>query len=68
MKLVDGHCAALHVDPESGRFVCRIYERRPSTCRELARGSAECEGERTTKRERPLIALRIAARRAPDRA
>jgi uncharacterized protein len=30
-------------------FFCTIYERRPQICRDLARGSPECEGERATK-------------------
>jgi Fe-S-cluster containining protein len=57
MRMVDGHCAALVVDARSGRFVCSMYEARPDTCRDLARGSPACAGERETKRERPLLAL-----------
>ncbi len=60
MRMHDGHCVALRVMPE-GAFLCDIYEERPSTCRDLAESSRACEGERTTKGERPgqaLIALR----------
>ncbi len=55
MKMTDGHCAALALrrtaegDPE---FFCTIYEKRPQVCRDLERGSPECEGERATKAER----------------
>ena len=59
MRMTDGHCAALLIDAD-GSFACRIYAHRPSTCRELERGSPSCLGERDTKSERPLVALRIA--------
>ena len=57
MNMVDGHCAALVLDPAKRQFVCSIYEDRPSTCRDLGRGSAACEGERHEKGERPLLLL-----------
>ncbi|HEX8796540.1 MAG TPA: YkgJ family cysteine cluster protein, partial [Polyangiaceae bacterium] len=44
MRLADGHCAALRVEP-SGRFVCTVYETRPEVCRHLERGSPQCAGE-----------------------
>ena len=56
LRLARDRCAALAID--AGRFVCTIYERRPQVCRDLARGSAQCEGERSVKAERPLLALR----------
>jgi Fe-S-cluster containining protein len=59
MRMEDGHCAALRIDPRARAFVCSIYERRPETCRALERGSPACEGERATKHERPLLALRL---------
>jgi|GEM_PF-862883 len=65
MRLIGGHCAALHIG-DDGRFVCSVYERRPDVCRELLRGSSECAGERSLKATRPLIALR-ARRDALDR-
>jgi Fe-S-cluster containining protein len=68
MRMTDGHCAALRVDPEAGRFVCTVYEARPSTCRELERGSPECLGELATKGDRPrryLISCRDRRCRAP---
>lgn len=47
-----GHCAALEVrsTPDGTReFFCTIYEKRPQICRDLARGSPECEGELQSK-------------------
>jgi Fe-S-cluster containining protein len=52
MRMSDGHCAALEVrsgNVGAGDFHCAIYDRRPQICRDLARGSAECDGERETK-------------------
>lgn len=55
MRMRDGHCAALVIrrEAEDARgeadYFCAIYERRPQICRDLARGSAECLGERTVK-------------------
>ncbi|HYP87855.1 MAG TPA: YkgJ family cysteine cluster protein, partial [Polyangiaceae bacterium] len=61
LRMVDGHCAALQLDPESGQLVCDAYAVRPQVCRDLARGSAECRAEREMKSERPLLALRRSA-------
>jgi uncharacterized protein len=58
MRMRDGHCAALGIDPVSGHFVCGCYETRPDVCRDLERGSPACGGERDTKAERPLLLLR----------
>ena len=60
LRMVDGHCAALRIEPDSGHFVCTAYDVRPQTCRDLERASGECFGERHEKAERPLIALRLA--------
>jgi Fe-S-cluster containining protein len=60
LRLEDGRCAALAIDARDGRFVCTVYDRRPRVCRELERGSPACEGERASKGERPLVALRRA--------
>ncbi|WXA95779.1 zinc/iron-chelating domain-containing protein [Pendulispora brunnea] len=57
MRMSDGHCAALVVHKDTGEFLCSVYETRPQTCRDLARGSGACLGEIDTKGERPLIAL-----------
>ena len=50
-----GCCAALDVRTTADgvrEFFCTVYERRPQVCRDLARGSPECEGERATKAHR----------------
>lgn len=60
LRMVDGHCAALRVEPSSGRFYCTAYELRPQICRDLERGASACSGERAAKAERPLLALRRA--------
>jgi Fe-S-cluster containining protein len=56
MKMEGGHCAALTLS--EGRFVCSVYEARPDTCRQLERGSPQCEGEIATKGDRPGLLLR----------
>lgn len=51
----EGRCAALEVraTPDGAReYFCTVYERRPQVCRDLARGSAECAGERELKAAR----------------
>lgn len=56
MRMRDGHCAALEVRIGADRtreYFCAVYERRPQTCRDLARGSPQCEGEIALKRDRP---------------
>lgn len=57
MRLEDGHCAALVVDPDERLFLCSIYEERPDCCRALPRGSGACLGELDAKADRPLIAV-----------
>ena len=61
MHMKDGHCAALAVqsDGNGPRFVCQIYERRPETCRDLARGSPQCEADWDQKAE---LAQAVAAK------
>jgi len=59
MKMSDGHCAALDVRCSvegEAEFFCTIYEQRPQVCRDLARGSPECQGELATKRGRTAVA------------
>jgi uncharacterized protein len=49
MLMSGGHCAALEMRCDNtGRadFFCTIYDRRPQICRDLARGSPQCAGER----------------------
>lgn len=52
LRMQDNHCAALAIrrglDGQAD-FFCTIYERRPQVCRELDRGSPQCEGERLLK-------------------
>lgn len=62
MRMTDGHCGALLIEPGSGRFVCGAYTTRPAVCRELERGSGACQGELGEKSERPLLALGRARR------
>ncbi len=58
MKIEDGHCIALVIDPNSNTpFTCKVYEQRPSICRELERGSPQCLGELATKSS--LVSLRL---------
>jgi Fe-S-cluster containining protein len=58
MRMTHGHCAALVPDAESGTLSCSVYDRRPTTCRELERGGPACAGERWAKGDRPLLLLR----------
>lgn len=58
MKMADGRCAALERrrTPEGESvYFCTVYEQRPQVCRDLARGSPECEGEIAVKGERPAV-------------
>ena len=59
LRMEAGHCAALAIraPDAAGRrvYFCRIYDRRPQTCRDLARGSPECLGELAAKRDRPPL-------------
>lgn len=55
LKMRDGHCAAL--EPRTApdglpEYLCTIYDRRPQTCRDLDRGSPQCDGERALKQAR----------------
>ncbi len=61
MRMSDGHCAALElrVATDGAReYFCTIYEQRPETCHELARGSPQCDGEIALKGARPAKAPR----------
>jgi hypothetical protein len=63
MRIEEGHCAALVIDPVARRFACSIYEMRPDCCRGLERGSGACLGEYHAKIERPLIAVETLLKR-----
>ena len=55
MRMHEGHCGALEIRrmPDGGvNFFCTIYERRPQICRDLARASWQCLGERAAKADR----------------
>jgi hypothetical protein len=56
MRLAGGHCAALRVEAE-GFFFCTVYETRPDACRDLERGSPQCQGELFTKEGRAAARL-----------
>ncbi len=50
MKMAGGHCAALGVRAATdgsgaAEFFCTVYALRPQVCRDLGRGSPECEAE-----------------------
>ena len=52
LRMRDGRCAALRerrAEDGSRESWCAIYEKRPRVCRELGRGSPECEAERALK-------------------
>ena len=56
MRMAGGHCAALEIRPATDGapdFFCTAYEIRPQVCRDLARGSPACAGERAAKQDRP---------------
>ncbi len=56
MRRHENHCAALELrrTPDGApQYFCTIYERRPQTCRDLARGSPHCEAELATKTAPP---------------
>ncbi len=64
MRLEEGHCSALQIDPIEKRLVCSIYASRPDVCRSLERGTGSCLGEFTAKAERPDVAIeRLLAKR-----
>ena len=43
--------AFMHMQGGQPHFACQIYERRPQTCRDLARGSPQCEADWAQKAE-----------------
>ena len=52
MKMSEGHCAALelrHGTEGAVEYFCALYAQRPQICRDLARGSPQCAGERTLR-------------------
>ena len=58
MKMAEGHCAALAVR-KGGRgreYYCTVYEQRPQICRDLARGSPQCQAELEQKATRAAAA------------
>lgn len=63
MRFVDGHCAALTIDPVARRFLCSIYPMRPDCCQALQRGSGACLSDLQEKGDRPLIAVERLLRR-----
>ncbi len=64
LRLEDGHCAALTIDPILKTFHCAMYEQRPDACRALERGSGMCRADRAEKGERPDIAIEVLLQRA----
>lgn len=62
MRMVDGHCAALAIDPAGPSYRCTIYPMRPDVCRSLERGSGACRADRHEKADRPLLAVELLVR------
>ncbi len=66
MRMNDGHCAALAVRPAADstggatEYFCSVYEHRPQICRDLDRGSAQCEGELASKQTQ-VLAMTLAS-------
>ena len=55
MKMEAGHCSALAIRRSAGgvaEYFCTIYDRRPQVCRDLARGSPQCQAELEQKAAR----------------
>jgi Fe-S-cluster containining protein len=48
MKMCNGHCAALKTDVPD-RFVCQVYEDRPTLCRALEPGTTPCLEARASR-------------------
>jgi Fe-S-cluster containining protein len=61
MRMGEGRCAALQIDPVRRRFSCGIYEVRPDTCRSLVAGTGACLAEIHAKSDRALQALQAVA-------
>ena len=63
LRMEDGHCIALAVRPRADglgpEFFCTVYELRPQICRDLGRGSPECQGELATKADRVADATAV---------
>ena len=57
MRMGDGRCTALVIDPASRRLTCSIYQMRPDVCRSLDRGSSSCRAELHAKADRALLAV-----------
>lgn len=54
MRMDSYHCAALkprQTGPGEVEYFCTLYPQRPQICRDVKRGSVECQGERMRKAE-----------------
>ncbi len=50
MKMKGGHCSALRTpEPNQPRWLCAVYEDRPTLCRAFERGSASCLAARARR-------------------
>lgn len=65
MKMRDGRCTALRIDPVAPSFTCDIYEARPDVCRSLERGTGNCRADYESKGDRVEAAL-VTLRRGPS--
>ena len=52
LRMQDGHCCGLELRGTSQHpvYFCRLYEKRPQLCRDLERGSSQCDAEQWRKR------------------
>lgn len=62
MKMRDGRCTALRIDPDASppTFTCDIYAMRPDVCHSLERGTGNCRADYETKGNRTEAAVAAA--------
>ena len=58
LRIEEGHCAALAIDPTTARFVCTVYASGGPRCvAASSEAPRSVRGESSAKRDRPLLAL-----------
>ncbi len=63
LRMTDGRCHSLVIDPIARRFTCRVYALRPDACRALRPGSAHCRGDQRSKSATVDVAVEQLRRR-----